>query len=504
MRPLYTREEMRALDRAASERLLVPSSLLMENAGLGATLHLLRAYPTRLARVLIVGGEGQNGGDGWVVARQLLARGITPSCFLVGQRARVRGDAQLNLDVLHALGLPVRELAEHNLGELAEHARAATLIVDALFGTGLSRAIEGVHARAIAALAGEVPICALDLPSGIDADTGAVLGIAVRASSTVTFAGEKRGLHQYPGVAHAGAIECVGIGVPASSDADVAVVEARDVDALLPKAAGDTHKGARGHVIAIAGSEGKTGAAQLAALGALRMGAGLVTILSDRETQRALDQKVLEIMTARLDATDPLASALREAEGKASALLGPGFGLSEERRTLARTLALLLPVPCVLDADALTALGTDLEPLRAAQGARVLTPHPGEAARLLGRNTAEIQADRYAAARALAERSGQVVVLKGARSIVAAPDGRMRVCTAGTPALGVAGTGDVLSGALAALLARVTTFDAAWAAVHLHALAGELAATSDRGLLAGEVAAALPHALEHVRAALMP
>jgi len=323
----------------------------------------------------------------------------------------------------------------------------------------------------------------------------------VRATSTVTFAGLKRGLHQYPGVEHAGLIECVGIGVPVLSDADVAVMEDADLLALLPPADGDTHKGTRGHVLVIAGSEGKSGAALLSAWGALRAGAGLVSIAADPETRRVLEHKVVEVMTLRLEPAELLASAFAAAEGKAAAALGPGLGLSAERRALARSLAVELPIPCVLDADALTALEGDLAPLRAARGARVLTPHPGEAARLLGQSSAAIQGDRYEAARELAERSQQVVVLKGARTVLAAPDGRMRVCAAGTPALGVAGTGDVLSGALAALLARLPAFEAAWAAVQLHARAGELAARSDRGLLASEVATALPGALTALRAA---
>ena len=502
MIPLFTRDEMRAIDRAASEQQHLPGLVLMENAGLGATLHILRQYESLLARVLVVGGEGQNGGDGWVVARQLRARGYTPTCVLLGDPMRVRGDARINLEALRALAVDIVTVGAGELDALVQLCGTATLIVDALFGTGLSRLIEGHHARAVEILnRSGTPICALDLPSGVDADRGGVLGVAVRARSTVTFAGWKRGLQQYPGVAHAGLIECVGIGVPIRSDADVAVIEARDVAGLLAPEAGDAHKGTRGHVVVIAGSEGKTGAALLAALGALRAGAGLVSVLADESTQHALEQKVLEVMTLRLDAADPLRSALASAEGKASAVLGPGFGLAPERRALARALALELPLPTVVDADALTAIAEDLAAIASARAPRVLTPHPGEAARLLGRPAAEVQADRFESASELARRAGQVVVLKGARTVIAAPDGRLRVSASGTPALGVAGTGDVLSGALAALLPRVSAFDAAWAAVELHARAGELAAAADRGLLASEVASALPRAFSAVRAA---
>jgi NAD(P)H-hydrate epimerase len=268
----------------------------------------------------------------------------------------------------------------------------------------------------------------------------------------------------------------------------------------LPRRPADAHKGSSGHVLAIAGSAGKTGAALLAATGALRAGAGLVTIASDAETRRALDHKVIELMTAELPEQCAAAAALSLASGKSAALLGPGLGLAPERRALARELALALPIPCVLDADALTALGADLAVLRTCAAPRVLTPHPGEASRLLGRPTAVVQADRLRAAQDLAEACGQVVVLKGARSVIASARGELRISRAGTSALGVAGTGDVLSGAIAALLASLAPFEAAWCAVELHARAGEIAARSDRGLLASEVADTIACALEQVRA----
>jgi NAD(P)H-hydrate epimerase len=236
----------------------------------------------------------------------------------------------------------------------------------------------------------------------------------------------------------------------------------------------------------------------------MRAGAGLVTIAADAETQRVLEHKVLELMTAQFDAAAPLASLLTLAEGKASALLGPGFGLDDARRELATSLARELPIPCVLDADALTALGTDLEQLREARAPRILTPHPTEAARLLGRSTAAVQADRYGAASELAVRSGQVAVLKGARTVIATPEGDLRICRAGTPALGVAGTGDVLAGVLSALVARERAHAAALAGVQIHALAGEIAAESDRGMLASEVAHAIPRALERIRRSGQP
>lgn len=500
MIPLYTREEMREVDRAAVRDFGIPSIALMESAGARATDVLRRDYAGRLEAVLVVGGEGQNGGDGWVVARHLFTSGYAPTCVLIGSDERVRGDARVNLAALRALGVPVSVWSGEAVEQLAPLVQAASLVVDALFGTGLGRTVDGHFARAIGLLnQARVPICALDVPSGVDANTGQVLGCAVLASSTVTFAGHKRGLHQYPGVTHAGAVTCVGIGAKLPEASRVHLIEDRDVAALIAPATGDSHKGTRGHVLAIAGSRGKTGAAILSALGAMRAGAGLVTIAADAETQGVLEHKVLELMTARFDEGAPLASLLALAEGKASALLGPGFGVDAARSELARSLARELPIPTVLDADALTALGTDLAQLREARAPRVLTPHPAEAARLLGRSTAAVQADRYAAAEELAARSGQVAVLKGARTVIATPEGALRICRAGTPALGVAGTGDVLAGVVSALVARERAHAAAWASVLIHALAGEIAAESDRGMLASEVAHAIPRALERIR-----
>ncbi len=491
---LLTREASRAIDRAAIDA-GVPGVILMENAGRGAADALLARFGDRLGRVVIVGGTGQNGGDAWVIARRLIAHGVRSRAWLAGARDRVEGDARINLRALEAVGGAAEELGE---GGAAEALEGATLIVDGLFGTGLDRPIEGWRRALVEAMAAsDAPVVALDLPSGIDADTGAVLGAVAPAAMTVTFAAHKRGLWQGAGRAAAGDVVCVDIGVPPPPAHD-RLLSLSDAARGLPARRWDAHKGTAGHVLVLGGSAGKTGAARLSARGALRGGAGLVTIAIDAAGQAGLDAAVLEVMTAPLG-DDPEADARALAEGKGACVLGPGFGLAADRRALALALARSLPTPTVLDADALTALA-DVG-LEALQGAprRVLTPHPGEAGRLLGVSAAEVQADRYAAAAAIAERSGQVAVLKGAGTIVAEP-GRLAVCPLGHPALGVAGTGDVLAGAIAAALAAGgPAFEAACAAVLLHAHAGELAARADRGLLASEVADRLPDALHAAR-----
>jgi len=503
--PLLTREAARAIDIDAGARLGVAGIVLMENAG-RAAFELIRVrFGEQLAAVAVLGGVGQNGGDAWVVARHLSMLGLQPRCVLLGPREKVAGDAALTLNELEKLGLRVQSVTSGDMRALGQALAGATLIVDGLFGTGLDREIVGVCAAAIEAMnAAGAPCVALDLPSGVDADSGAVLGVAVQAQLTVTFAAHKRGLHQHPGAALAGEVVCVPIGVPGPRGAPVEAMEAADVAAWLPRRRPDTHKGAAGHVLVVAGAPGRTGAALLAGMAALRAGAGLVTLCPRAGARAALDAKIIELMSADVPEDSGAAmEVLHALAASAQALVvGPGFGTDTVAREVMRKLAVTLAAPLVLDADALTAIGTDVGMLASAAAARVLTPHPGEAARMLGITSAAVQADRYAAAAKLARLSQAVVVLKGARTIVAEPSGRMRVCPRDVPALAVAGTGDVLAGAVAALCAELAPFDAACAAVYLHALAGELAARSDRGLLAREVADALPDALEACRAAV--
>lgn len=503
MIPLLTREAARALDADATARLGLPGIVLMENAGRGAFEILRVEHGNALSRVVIVGGPGQNGGDGWVIARHLWCAGLLPRVVLLGEPSRLRGDALVNFRALEQLGVPCAIVAGDDLAPLVAALSGATLVIDALFGTGLDRPLDGAYAAAVQRINASAPVIALDLPSGVDADTGAVLGTAVRAEMTITFAAHKRGLHHFPGAALAGDVRCTSIGVPAPYDAPAGLIEASDVAGWIAPRAADAHKGNGGHVLVIAGAPGRTGAALLSGLGALRTSAGLVTLAARGAAQDALDAKVVELMTSRLplEAEPAFELALELGNGKQAAVIGPGLGLDADGRALARQLALALPLPAVLDADALTALGEDVGVLRSSAAARVLTPHPGEAARLLGVSSEQVQADRYGCALRLAERAGCTIVLKGARTIVAEPGGRMRVCPTGTAAMAVGGTGDVLAGAVAALLCQLDPFDAAAAAVYLHGVAGEIAAAgADRGLLASELAHALPSALARVRA----
>jgi NAD(P)H-hydrate epimerase len=502
MIPLFTRQEVRAMDEAAIGA-GTPGVALMEAAGRGASDAIGERFPDALARVVVVGGTGHNGGDGWVVARRLIERGLAAQALLVGDAARLSGDALATWEALGRAGGERVRVGEGDLRALDDALSDATLVVDALFGTGLDRAIEGAHADVIAKLnACPAPKVALDLPSGVDADTGGVLGVAVEAAFTVTFGAHKRGLWQHPGVRLAGELRCVPIGVGVPADARASVIEARDAAGWLGTRMPDAHKGDAGHVLVIAGAPGRTGAAILAGLGALRAGAGLVTLAPRGGARAALDAKVVELMTAEVpaEASAAVAALVALAREKDAAVIGPGLGTDEAGAAIAKQASLELELPAVLDADALTAWGAAFDSVGFAPAPRVLTPHPGEAARMLGCTPGDVQRDRFAAAATLAERSRSVVVLKGAGTIVADRGGRLHVCPRGAPAMATAGVGDVLAGAIAALLPGRDAFDAARCAVYLHAVAGDLAARADRGLIASEVATAIPDAIRTCRA----
>ena len=501
MLPLLTRAAAREADRHAIEGMGVPGVVLMESAGRGAFEVIAREHAASLERVLLVGGPGQNGGDAWVVARHLARVGHTPRALLVvpdGELGHLAGDARINWHVLAPLGIATTVIAPEQQDVLADALRSATLVVDGVFGTGLARDVSGAWAAVLLAMnAALVPKVALDLPSGVDADTGAVLGTAIHATTTITFGAHKRGLVQRPGRTHAGRVWVADIGVPVGRDAPDHVLEAADLRVLVPPRTPDAHKGSAGHVAIVGGDAGKTGAAFLAGLGALRGGAGLVTLVAPEGGRAVLEHKTVELMTATLPQDQEAAQRLLA--DKRALVVGPGLGFSPPARALVTELLPRLAPPCVLDADALTLLAESaggLAELRSAAGPRVLTPHPGEAARLLGVDTASVQAGRYASVEALAARSGQVVVLKGEGTLVAQAGRGLCVCTHGTPAMGTGGTGDVLAGLIGALLASgIPAFEAACAGVLLHALAGERAATGDRGLLASELAHAVPKVL---------
>jgi hydroxyethylthiazole kinase-like uncharacterized protein yjeF len=504
MTPVLSRAQMREFDRHAIETCAVPGLVLMENAGRGATDVLVRellAGDAAGAHVVIVCGTGNNGGDGFVIARHLLVRGASVDVVLAGDPARVGGDAKANLDAWRGLGGAIHELgAGADLGLLERATQDADAIVDALFGTGLDRAVEGHLALVVAALnASTAPRFAVDLPSGLDADTGAALGVAVQAQVTATFAHHKLGLLTPHGASLAGRVHVVDIGVPGALVAHVGgsaqLMSGDDLAQWIAPRAPGAHKSSEGHVAIVAGSAGKIGAPQLVARGAMRAGAGLATIVTWPDAATAIEGHVLEAMTARIDPGKSGESLDAALAGKHAVVVGPGFGLGDDARAAVEYVLASWRGPVVVDADALTMFAGRPSVFMASKKA-ILTPHPGELARLLDKRAEDVEADRFHAAREIVAATGAVVVLKGAHTIVASPDSRVALSPVACPALATAGSGDVLGGIIGAMACRLPPFEAACAGVMLHALAGEAWSRAhggaDRGMLASEIADTLP------------
>jgi len=507
-----TAGQMRALDQWAIAH-GTPGHVLMERAGKGATAVLRRHW--KRGRTVVVCGHGNNGGDGFVIARHLRRARIPVEVWLAAAPSAVRGDAARALTAWRRAGGRVRECVDaRDLESLRKSLERAAVIVDALLGTGLNAPVDGLHAAIIDAInATDVPVLAVDIASGLSADTGRPLGTAVRATVTATFGHPKVGQLFHPGIAHTGTLEVVDIGLPPegveSLGATTHLLEPRTMGALLPRRARHAHKGTFGHVLVVAGSRGKTGAALLATEGASRAGAGLVTLACAALLQPTLEGQVREAMTAALpDGRDGTASLgdgialMRLLEARDAVVCGPGLGVNPDTRTLVATIVRTARMPIVLDADALNAVaGTGV--LRERIGSTVVTPHPGEMGRLLEITTAEVQADRLRVARQLAVRDQIVVVLKGARTVVVAPDGHGAIVPTGNPGMASGGTGDVLAGVIGGLLAQgLSPFDAACLGAFAHGLAGDRVALrqGEIGLLARDLVDEMPGTLATLQA----
>jgi NAD(P)H-hydrate epimerase len=516
VRPVFTAAEMRDLDRRAIADLGIPGATLMEAAGRGAAAALTAMLPAlgaprRGARVAIVCGKGGNGGDGFVVARWLKRAGQRPVVLLAARPDEIGGDAGAKLTALRRTG--ARPIVVEDAARATARLTEADVVVDALLGTGARGAPSGLTADLIEAInASGRPVVALDIPSGLPPDGGAPSGPAVRAAATLTFAGLKSGLVAPPGLDLAGRVTVVPIGIPEAEVARRArrwLIEPADVARHFGHRPRDAHKGTYGHLLIVGGSLGKTGATALAARAAMRAGAGLVTVATAASQQPIVAGLLLEAMTEPLVETAAGSVALKAREralelagARDAVAVGPGLGLDAETQELARGLAHALDRPLVLDADALTALAGRLELLRGVAAARCLTPHPGEMARMLGVGVADVQRDRVAAATHVATTYGVHVALKGATTVVAAPDGRVFLNPTGNPGMASGGTGDALTGILGALLARaMDPTDALIAAVYLHGLAGDLAAArvGEESLVAGDLIEALPDAFAALR-----
>jgi NAD(P)H-hydrate epimerase len=498
---ILTAEQMRSIDRRAIDRFGIPSIVLMENAAAAVVDVLLEHYPDA-GRVALVCGTGQNGGDGFAAARHLESRGVTPVVLIVGGRERVGGDALTNLLVCERLNIPIFEIREPDDVE-NELARVADVdvIADAMFGTGLNRAPSGIHADVIRGLAElRIPVIAVDVPSGTNASSPLPFEPCVQAEVTVTFAAPKI-CHVFEPAAHyCGQVVVADISIPDAAleeeNVQLALITPDDIRPHVAARAASSHKGTFGHLGIIAGSPGRSGAAVLAARGALRMGAGLVTVMTDEDSARLVHAGAIESMT---DWRGDLRAFL---DRKSAIAIGPGLPDDDDAWQTTRDLVAGIEVPLVVDASALNAFAGRIGDINSRNLPAVLTPHPGEMARLLGTDTDAVAGDRIAAVRRAASLSRCVVVLKGHQSLVAEPDGHVFVNPTGNPGMASGGMGDVLTGMIGALLARgADPLDAACTAVYLHGLAGDRLAeeTSDIGLTATDLAERLPSAVREVR-----
>ena len=492
--PLHGAEQMRAIDRWAIEERGVPSLDLMERAGAGLALHTDRVAPR--GAIAIVCGSGNNGGDGLVAGRLLRGLRTSVRVLVLAGPEDYRGDAGENLRRLEGAHEPFDPAA----------LEGAAVVVDAILGTGFAGAPHGTVRDAIETIAAlDVPVVSADIASGIDASTGAAKGPSIGAVATVTFATAKPGHWIAPGKQRCGSLHVIDIGIPAGAPvrADVGLLTAR-VHALVP---GRDHAGTKfssGHVVVAGGSRGLTGAPCLAAEGAMRAGAGYVTALVPASLELVFETRLLEVMTRGLPDADGahqvagVDAALDVLERAGALVLGPGAGRSDGAAEFLRALAALAQIPLLLDADGLNAHAGALEALAERSSSTILTPHAGELARLLEISSEEVGRNRLSSAREAARRAQAIVVLKGDDTIVARPDGVAAVNGLGAPALATAGTGDVLSGVIGALLAKgLDPFTAACAGVRRHAAAGRVAALEHGadGVIASDVIAALPHAL---------
>jgi NAD(P)H-hydrate epimerase len=506
-------DSMRQVDRTAIEDFGIPSLVLMENAAIGLADALADNFPAATTAAIFC-GPGNNGGDGLALARHLSVRGYHVEILLFGAGKPLSTDSQAQFNICQSQGLSIREVGpDDEIHNAISAASRLDLVVDALFGIGLSRPLEGQFADLVDAINGlAIPILAVDLPSGLNGSSFEIQGPHVQAALTVTFAAPKIAHVFFPAAEVVGDVVVADLGIPpelverATGDLHLLVgSELRDLIVPRPLA---THKGDFGHVVLVAGSVGKAGAAILAARGAVRTGAGLVTVAVPDPIVQTVDGGSLESMTLSLPWSDdggllpPAAARILESSADKDVMaIGPGLGLDKSTIETVHRLISDSSLPLVLDADGLNAVGTQLELLRSRSADTVLTPHPGELGRLLGKTPSEVQGDRLGIARQAADETQSIVVLKGHRTLIADPVGGLFVNPTGNPSMASGGSGDVLTGIIAALIGQGwSALDAAKLGTYLHGLAGDLISQSELsiGFSASDLVAAIPQAIERL------
>ncbi len=512
---LLTSVQMRELDRAAIEDYGIPGIVLMENASRGV-YEIINHEIGKLAgkKSLVVCGKGNNGGDGFAVARHLLNAGVSVVAVLVGKPAEVKGDAATNLAICNKLKIPVYSINDtRRLSMLRKLVLNADFIVDALLGTGVSGPVKPLFLKVMQIVNKcDCPVFAVDVPSGVQADDGRVFNGAVNADHTITFGAPKVGLFAYPGAGYSGHVYIVDIGIPAKLTAqaggNVSLTTKAYVGGHVKDRPADAHKGDCGRLLIIGGSRGMSGAPYLSGSAALRTGAGLVYTAVPKNLLTVIERKLTEGITLPQEEDSHgrfsfscAGELLKKARSVDAVVLGPGIGVSDDIFELVSKMLLEAKVPMLIDADALNCVARAPELLNAAGAPVVITPHPGEMARLCGSKTDAVQSARIDTAAGFAEKHNVTVVLKGAGTVIASPDGKIMINPTGNPGMATAGSGDVLSGICGALLAEgLEPFAAASCAAFLHGAAGDCAVEkmTRRSLTASDIVKYIPDALEGV------
>ncbi|MDA8424175.1 MAG: NAD(P)H-hydrate dehydratase [Nitrospiraceae bacterium] len=510
---IATAQQVKNIDRRAIREFGIPGPVLMENAASAVMAEMDKFFDGLSGvRVGIICGKGNNGGDGLALARRLSIRGTAVRVALLAPFSSVSGEAKVNLAVLRKMDVDIKQSA--SLRYLAEIVLWADILVDAMLGVGLSSPLKGLYAQAVDMInASGRPVVAVDIPTGIDADSGAVMGTAIKADLTVTMALLKRGLVLFPGAGHAGAVRVADIGIPSEviekEKINIRVLNRESLLGIMGRRETDAHKGDFGHLLVVAGSLGKAGAAVMTAKGALRAGAGLVSVATPAGLVPIVQQQVFESMcipsAESIDGTIGIGAEnelIKAAMKMSACAIGPGLSTHYETVRMVRNFVQQVTVPVVIDADGLNALAGSLDVLRKAQVPVIMTPHPGEMARLLGISTADVQKDRLGMASSFAAKYKVTLVLKGAGTVVATPDGRRYVNSTGNPGMATGGTGDVLTGMIGSLLAQgYSSLQSACLGVYLHGRAGDLAAQEkgEASMIAGDLIEKIPEAIKETR-----
>jgi len=509
-----TAEQMQELDRKAIEAYRIPGIVLMENAGRGATEVISNTFPDlQKMKIAIVAGKGNNGGDGFVIARYLLNRRISVKVYLLADPKGLRGDAETNFQIFQRMkGEVISVPSSKDYQKVKKELEKFDLLIDAIFGTGLDAEVRGYYREVIDHLNTlQKPIVAIDIPSGLDANTGKPFGTAVRASLTITFGLPKIGHVISPGLDYVGKLKLVDIGLPKKLVEEERIqtylLENDEIRGWLstPRRP-DTHKGDYGHLLVIAGSVGKTGAAAMACEAALRIGAGLVTLAIPKSLNAIMEVKLTEVMTEPLPETPKqtlslraFSSILRLCENKKAVIIGPGIGTFKETQSLILKLIKTLNLPIILDADGLTALATQPKTLPTTNRSLILTPHPGEMAKLIRSTPKDVQEDRISISRNFAQSHHVHLVLKGHRSLIATPKGEVFINPTGNPGMASGGTGDVLTGMIGGLICQgFDILQSLQMAVYLHGLAGDEMAQElgEKSLIARDIIEKIPALLQ--------